>query len=144
LKDYLKAKCEPVTPESDPVEGEQLDELLVRFKDWRAVKQDDNTRLRREFEFDDFTDGAKFAAAIAEHADEQGYHPQIVLEYGEVRVDWWTSDIPQLHENDFIMAAKTDDIYSRWELITGERAKHAKNLARESFVHINQVYVLKR
>ena len=37
----------------------------------------------------------------------------IVTEYGKVTVVWWTHKIGGLHRNDFVMAAKTDDLYSQ-------------------------------
>jgi 4a-hydroxytetrahydrobiopterin dehydratase len=34
-----------------------------------------------------------------------------VTEWGKVTVTWWTHKIDGLHRNDFIMAAKTEDLY---------------------------------
>jgi hypothetical protein len=50
----------------------------------------------------------------------------------ETTVEWWTHAINNLHRNDFIMATKTDDIYSRWELISGQR-DHVEEASEESF-----------
>jgi len=35
------------------------------------------------------------------------------VEWGQVRVEWWSHKIRGLHENDFIMAAKCDAVHSR-------------------------------
>ena len=43
-------------------------------------------------------------------AEEENHHPAIVTEWGRVTVSWWTHKIGGLHANDFIMAAKTDQI----------------------------------
>jgi 4a-hydroxytetrahydrobiopterin dehydratase len=43
-------------------------------------------------------------------AEEEDNHPMIVTEYGRVTVTWWTHKIKGLHKNDFIMAAKTDQL----------------------------------
>jgi 4a-hydroxytetrahydrobiopterin dehydratase len=48
---------------------------------------------------------------VAELSDAEGHHPDIILEYGKVTVKWWSHKIQNLHENDFIMAAKCDLIY---------------------------------
>ena len=36
-----------------------------------------------------------------------------MTEWGNVRVTWWTHKIRGLHRNDFIMAAKTDELSAR-------------------------------
>jgi 4a-hydroxytetrahydrobiopterin dehydratase len=38
----------------------------------------------------------------------EDHHPLIITEWGRVTVQWWTHKIHGLHQNDFIMAAKTD------------------------------------
>ncbi|MCH7619280.1 MAG: 4a-hydroxytetrahydrobiopterin dehydratase, partial [Candidatus Marinimicrobia bacterium] len=45
-------------------------------------------------------------------AEEEGHHPAILTEWGSVKVSWWTHKIKGLHKNDFIMASKTDRIFS--------------------------------
>ena len=44
-------------------------------------------------------------------ADQEDHHPQIILECGKVTVAWWSHKIKGLHKNDFICAAKTNNIY---------------------------------
>ena len=48
---------------------------------------------------------------IAKLADEEDHHPQIILEWGKVTVTWWSHKIEGLHHNDFICAAKTDQLF---------------------------------
>ncbi|MDA9957990.1 4a-hydroxytetrahydrobiopterin dehydratase, partial [Gammaproteobacteria bacterium] len=43
--------------------------------------------------------------------DEEDHHPQIILEWGKVTVTWWSHKIEGLHHNDFICAAKTDQLF---------------------------------
>ena len=38
------------------------------------------------------------------------FHALIIAEYGRVTVAGWTHKIGGLHKNDFIMAAKTDEL----------------------------------
>ena len=47
---------------------------------------------------------------IAAIAEEEDHHPLINLEWGRVTVAWWTHLIKGLHKNDFIMAARTDQL----------------------------------
>ena len=43
-------------------------------------------------------------------SEEVGHHPAILLEWGSVEVTWWSHKIKGLHRNDFIAAAKTDNL----------------------------------
>jgi 4a-hydroxytetrahydrobiopterin dehydratase len=63
------------------------------------------------FNFKNFLQALKFTNKIGAIAEEEGHHPRIITEYGRVTVDWWTHKIGGLHKNDFIMAAKTDELF---------------------------------
>ena len=63
-----------------------------------------------EFNFDSYLQALDFAKAVALLAEEEDHHPKIVLEWGRVEVHWWSHKIKGLHKNDFICAAKTDQI----------------------------------
>ena len=69
-------------------------------------------RLRRIFKFDDYSEAVSFSNKVAELAEEEDHHPSILLEWGQVEVNWWTHKIGGLHKNDFISAAKTDVIFN--------------------------------
>ena len=60
--------------------------------------------------FDTYQDAMRFSQTVAVLADHEDHHPKIVLEWGKVEVFWWTHKIKGLHKNDFICAAKTDQI----------------------------------
>ena len=51
-----------------------------------------------------------FANKIADLAEQEDHHPEILIEWGKVTVTWWSHKIKGLHKNDFICAAKTDQI----------------------------------
>ena len=80
--------------------------------DWSIVQQDGMDHLRRVFKFKDFVSALAFTNKVGDLAEEHGHHPMLVTEWGKVTVEWWTHAIGGLHENDFIMAAKTDKLYS--------------------------------
>ena len=56
-----------------------------------------------------------FYNMIAELAEEEDHHPKIILEWGLVTLQWWSHKIKGLHMNDFICAAKSDEIYNSFE-----------------------------
>ncbi len=43
-------------------------------------------------------------------ADLEDHHPQLVVEWGRLQVSWWTHAIGGLHMNDFVLAARCDEL----------------------------------
>ncbi len=76
--------------------------------EWQVLEIDGIKRLRREFKFPDFIKAIAFTNAVADIAEAEQHHPEILTEWGRVTVTWWTHTIRGLHKNDFIMAARTD------------------------------------
>ena len=62
--------------------------------------------------FPTFVDALAFTNKVGALAEEEGHHPALLTEWGKVSVTWWTHKIRGLHRNDFIMAAKTDLLYT--------------------------------
>jgi 4a-hydroxytetrahydrobiopterin dehydratase len=78
---------------------------------WQVENQEGVQHLQRTFEFDTYSGSLGFASQVGALAEQQNHHPEMVVRYGSVTVDWWTHAIGGLHKNDFIMAAKTDKLY---------------------------------
>jgi len=87
---------------------DQIAELQPQVPNWRIKEVDGVPRLERAFKFKDFIEAMAFTNKVGLIAEKQDHHPLIVTEYGSVTVAWWTHKIKGLHQNDFIMAAKTD------------------------------------
>jgi 4a-hydroxytetrahydrobiopterin dehydratase len=90
-------------------------ELKPNIPDWTLLEVDGEPRLERTFAFPDFAAAIAFTNQVAALAEEEGHHPAILTEWGKVTVAWWTHKIHGLHRNDFIMAAKTDQLYEMRE-----------------------------
>jgi 4a-hydroxytetrahydrobiopterin dehydratase len=67
-------------------------------------------RLEKAFKFKNFLHALEFTNKIGTIAEEENHHPLIITEWGRVTLQWWTHKIGGLHKNDFIMAAKTDEL----------------------------------
>jgi 4a-hydroxytetrahydrobiopterin dehydratase len=78
-------------------------------------------RLQRTIKMENFRDALLFANRIGDMAEAQGHHPRLIIEWGQVTVEWWTHDVGGLHQNDFIMAAKTNDVCNRWSELAGKK-----------------------
>ncbi len=107
-----REKCVACRRDSPKVTAEDISELSPQIPEWELTEHDGINRLQRRFGFRSFAGAMSFACKVAEAAEREGHHPRIVLEWGSVWVDWWTHKIRGLHRNDFIMAAKTDELYS--------------------------------
>ena len=92
------------------VTAAEIAEYAPQIPDWQLVERDGIKRLERVFKFPNFADALAFTNRVGEVAEEEGHHPAILTEWGSVTVTWWTHKIKGLHRNDFIMAAKTDQI----------------------------------
>ena len=82
-----------------------------QIPEWMVREVDGMQRLERVFKFKDFAQSLEFTNRIGAIAEEEDHHPLIVLEWGKVTLQWWTHTIGGLHKNDFIMAAKSDQLY---------------------------------
>jgi 4a-hydroxytetrahydrobiopterin dehydratase len=60
--------------------------------------------------FPNFTEALAFTNRVGALAEADGHHPALLTEWGRVTVTWQTHKIRGLHLNDFIMAAKTDEL----------------------------------
>jgi 4a-hydroxytetrahydrobiopterin dehydratase len=108
-----KMKCSACRGDEPPLTEEELEAFLPRVPDWDLVEEDGVNKLRRTFKFSNFVEALEFTNAVGEAAEEEGHHPIITLTWGKATVTWYTHKIKGLHENDFIMAAKTDERYTQ-------------------------------
>jgi 4a-hydroxytetrahydrobiopterin dehydratase len=84
---------------------------MPQLPDWQIVEIQGVKRLERLFKFRNFRESLAFTNQVGEIAEQEDHHPLIQTEWGRVTVNWWTHKIKGLHRNDFIMAAKTDELY---------------------------------
>ncbi len=108
MSELTTQKCEACHVDAPKVSDEELKELLAMIPDWIPEVRDGIMMLEREYKFKNFKLAWAFANKVAELAEEEFHHPAILLEWGKVKVTWWTHSIKGLHKNDFICAAKTD------------------------------------
>lgn len=89
----------------------EINELHPQVVEWKMKEVDGVKRLERVFKLKNFVEALAFTNRIGVNAEEEDHHPLIVTEWGRVTVQWWTHVVKGLHKNDFIMAAKTDEIF---------------------------------
>lgn len=107
-----RERCTACRRDSPSVTPDEIAELRPQTPDWALIDTDSIPKLDCVFRFPDFAQALEFTNRIGELAEEEGHHPRLTTEWGRVRVAWWTHKIRNLHRNDFVMAAKTDEIYA--------------------------------
>jgi 4a-hydroxytetrahydrobiopterin dehydratase len=110
MSDLTQQTCEACNANSPQVPEAQIEPLLEDLPKWRIETRDGIKQLERGFKFDNFAQALAFTNRVGELAEAEGHHPKLTTEWGSVVVTWWTHKIKGLHHNDFIMAAKTDQL----------------------------------
>ncbi len=105
-------RCTACRRDSPSVTAEEIAALHPQAPEWQLIDRDSIPKLDRTFNFRNFAEALAFTIRVGELAEEEGHHPLLTTEWGRVRVAWWTHKIRNLHRNDFVMAAKTDEIYA--------------------------------
>ncbi len=109
MTDLAQRRCEPCEGGVAPLTRAAADELLLRL-DPAWVLDEEAASLRREFSFRDFYRTMSFVNAVAHVANIEDHHPDLEVGYNVCRVRYSTHAIGGLSENDFICAAKLDQI----------------------------------
>ncbi len=91
----------------------EIAELHPQVPEWQIVERDGVKHLERVFKFRNFVEALSFTNKVGELAETENHHPALLTEWGRVTVTWWSHAVKGLHRNDFIMAAKTDQVYAR-------------------------------
>ncbi|WP_296244520.1 MULTISPECIES: 4a-hydroxytetrahydrobiopterin dehydratase [unclassified Psychrobacter] len=108
-----QASCEACRIGAPTVDDTEARELLKQIPDWSLIEVDGIQQLQRQYKFKNFVTAMAFANELADIAEAEGHHPGILVEWGKVTVNWWSHSIKGLHRNDFIMAAKTDNLLDK-------------------------------
>jgi len=102
--------CVPCKGGIPPLDKEKAEHLLPEVPKWRII--DDNTKIRRNYAFDNFVDALAFVNKIGDLCESEGHHADITFGWGYCTIIFYSHKIGGLHENDFIMAAKSDKLYT--------------------------------
>lgn len=91
-----------------PLATEEIQKYLPHVPGWEVL---DDKKIRKNYKFKDFKEAMGFVNKVAELAEQEGHHPDILIHgWNKVRLELSTHAIGGLSENDFILAAKIDAI----------------------------------
>jgi 4a-hydroxytetrahydrobiopterin dehydratase len=102
-------KCKPCEGGVAPYSRAQSEAQLELLEGWSLSHE--GQRIRKHWTVKHFMAGLDFFNQVAEIAEADGHHPDLHIEgYRNVAIELWTHAIGGLSENDFILAAKIDEV----------------------------------
>ncbi len=110
MTDLTERRCEACRADAPRATEQEIEEYMTQIPDWEIVDVDGVKQLRRQYKLKNFAEALAFANKVGEIAEQEDHHPAILVEYGKVTLTWYTHKIKGLHVNDFIMAARSDQL----------------------------------
>jgi 4a-hydroxytetrahydrobiopterin dehydratase len=105
----VSKKCVPCEGGVPACSADEAARQLRKLDGWTLTHE--GQRIRKEWVVKHFMAGMRFFQEVAELAEAEGHHPDLHLEgYRNVTIEIWTHAIGGLSENDFILAAKIDQL----------------------------------
>lgn len=104
----VEKACTPCRGDIPPLTRGEADAFLAQAPQWTLM--DDAHRIERTLRVGNFREALAFVQQVGELAEAEGHHPDISFGWGYATVSLRTKKIKGLHENDFIMAAKIDQL----------------------------------
>ncbi len=86
----------------------EISDLLAELdQNWKIVL---DKILQKVYKFEDFRESRAFLNRVGDLADAVNHHPELLLKFNSVRVELWSHDAGGLTRNDFILAAKIEEL----------------------------------
>ena len=113
MSDLLNKKCAPCEGGVIPFDISQIHKYQKKVDGWDISKDKNEIFfLNKKFIFDNFSESQKFINIVGKISEDEGHHPDITFGWGYAKIIITTHAIKGLSENDFILAAKIDQIIS--------------------------------
>ena len=111
MSDLLDKKCIPCEGGVVPFDISEIHKYQKKVDGWNVIKGDKNIfYLEKKFIFKNFLQSQDFVNNVGKISEEEGHHPDIMFGWGYAKINISTHAIEGLSENDFILAAKIDQI----------------------------------
>ncbi len=108
LADLRSAHCVPRRGAADGIDAVGARQWLALLDGWEIDARSGG--IRKEFAFRDYFHTIAFVNAVASIAHREDHHPELTVAYNRVSVHYSTHDVGGLSLNDFVCAAKVDDL----------------------------------
>jgi len=111
LDELAGRRCEACRADAPLLTQQQLDEWLPELPQWQLIEVAGVQQLTRVYRCKNFVGAMALAEEVAVLAEQENHHPSLLVEWGKLTVTWWTHKINGLHENDLVMAARTERLF---------------------------------
>lgn len=101
-------RCKPCEGKVAPLQAAEAQELLQQTPAWQM--REDSKQISRTFKFKNYYETMAFVNAVAWIAHQEDHHPDLEVGYNRCHIQFSTHAINGLSENDFICAAKVDNL----------------------------------
>ncbi len=106
----LPERCVPCSGQAQPLARAAAEALHAHVPAWTL----DFPRLRRSFELADFRAALAWVNRVGMLAEQEQHHPDFHLTgWKQVELVLWTHAAGGLHDNDFVLAHKIDELWAR-------------------------------
>ncbi|MCL4208016.1 4a-hydroxytetrahydrobiopterin dehydratase [Patescibacteria group bacterium] len=106
-----QGNCVPCEGGVEPMTRQEMEPYLQSVKDWQLVEVDGIATLKRDLTLPNFVSVIDLVNKIAKLSESEGHHPNLFIhDYKHLRIDLYTHAIGGLSVNDFILAAKIDEL----------------------------------
>ncbi len=113
MSELLKKKCAPCEGGVLPFDISEIHKYQKKVDGWNIIKNKKEIYLlEKNFSFKDFKESQNFVNEVGKISEVEGHHPDILFGWGYVNINITTHAIEGLSENDFILAAKIDQIFN--------------------------------
>ena len=113
MNDLLNKKCIPCEGGILPFDISEIHKYQKKVDGWNVNKNEKRKYfLEKKFTFKNFIDSQNFINKIGEISEAERHHPDISFGWGYAKIMITTHAIEGLSENDFILAAKIDQIFN--------------------------------
>jgi 4a-hydroxytetrahydrobiopterin dehydratase len=107
--ELIQKKCVPCEGGVPAYSAEEAKAQVARLEGWTLTS--DGKRIHKQWTARHFVAAVNFFNEVARVAEQEQHHPDLHLEgYRNVTIEIWTHAIGGLSENDFILAAKIDQL----------------------------------
>ncbi|MDA0781941.1 MAG: 4a-hydroxytetrahydrobiopterin dehydratase [Rickettsiales bacterium] len=105
---FSNKKCVPCEGGVKPLSQNEVKKLLSEIEGWQTNAEFNS--ILKDIKFRNFEQALEFVNKVGKIAEEQNHHPDIKMGWGYCSITLQTHSIGGLHENDFIVAAKINEI----------------------------------
>ena len=108
MSNLIDKKCQPCSGNTPKMSLDEIQKKIIEIDNWKL--NDKKEMIFKKFKFKNFVKALQFTNEVGNISEEEGHHPDISLGWGYCLIMIHTHAIQGLSINDFILAAKIDQL----------------------------------